>query len=381
MKIGVDCSILSKKYLAGVASVLVTALNEWTIRNPEINFILFSFSAFNDGICKDLFTRENVQVVISPSSIFKKNAFFWFLSKLPFIIRANKLDIYWAPATIVPFMIKKPPLVLCSVYDVVHKELRGMMSHKNKIVSALFFDNSINRADNLWADSYYTASMIEKYYKKRKSKKIMVGISIDMRFFKKNVLSLDKKNGLLNKYMINKSSKLLLFVGTLEPRKNIGFLLQLMPKLARESFELLVIGASGWGETKITDIVNSTNYPRESVHFAGYLQNEELLHLYNIADCFVSTSLNEGFGLPQLEAIACRLPVVAANNSAVSEVVNNAGILVDGWEINEWVEKIIFAVNNSKQIIERYEKKVKEYNWELIILNLMNYISDEIISK
>ena len=96
---------------------------------------------------------------------------------------------------------------------------------------------------------------------------------------------------------------------------------------------------------------------------------------YNIADCFVSSSLNEGFGLPQLEAISCGCPVVTANNSGMIEVSLGAGILVDGWDSQNWVDKIVWASNNKNIIITNYDEKLSHYDWNNIIVGLMKFIS------
>ena len=102
----------------------------------------------------------------------------------------------------------------------------------------------------------------------------------------------------------------LFFVGSFQPRKNLPFLLSLMPDLYKKGLQLLVVGGKGWKNTSISEIINSPGFPSEAVVFAKFVTNEQLADLYKIAECFVSTSLNEGFGLPQLEALKCGCPVV-----------------------------------------------------------------------
>jgi glycosyltransferase involved in cell wall biosynthesis len=122
----------------------------------------------------------------------------------------------------------------------------------------------------------------------------------------------------------------ILFVGTLEPRKNLAGLLRAFANIAGEdpALRLVVVGARGW---LYDDIF--AQYERlglhERVRFAGFVPAEELPRWYQAATLFVYPSLYEGFGLPPLEAMACGTPVVTSNVSAMPEVVGEAGVTVD----------------------------------------------------
>src|SRR5690606_3629676 len=135
------------------------------------------------------------------------------------------------------------------------------------------------------------------------------GFGINQELYRPVVLSEEEKQVLYKKYKTKEN--IILFVGTVEPRKNLKFLLSLMPELADKGFHLIVAGAKGWGNTEVKQIMESNNFPRESVLFTGYVPNDELLKLYNLATIYVSTSVNEGFGMPQLEAMSCGCPVVS----------------------------------------------------------------------
>ena len=81
-----------------------------------------------------------------------------------------------------------------------------------------------------------------------------------------------------------------------------------MPKLYKDyKLQLVIVGARGWKDSNIFEIVNNPTYPKDSTIFCGYVSNDDLACLYDMAACFVSTSLNEGFGMPQLESFKMRL--------------------------------------------------------------------------
>ncbi len=124
--------------------------------------------------------------------------------------------------------------------------------------------------------------------------------------------------------------EILLFVGTLEPRKNLTTLLRSYA-LLRQRFDpppLVVGGPKGWRHEEVFSLAEELGLQKH-VLFPGYIPRDELPLWYNAASLFVYPSLYEGFGLPPLEAMACGTPVVASNTSALPEVVGDAGLLVE----------------------------------------------------
>jgi glycosyltransferase involved in cell wall biosynthesis len=122
--------------------------------------------------------------------------------------------------------------------------------------------------------------------------------------------------------------RFMLFVGTLEPRKNVVRLIEAYAQLPKERPPLLLIGGKGWLYDDIFARVEDLDLTDE-VRFVGYVPAEELPWWYNAADLFVYPSLYEGFGLPPLEAMACGTPVVSSTVSSLPEVVGSGGLLVD----------------------------------------------------
>ena len=124
-----------------------------------------------------------------------------------------------------------------------------------------------------------------------------------------------------------------------------------MPKLYKDyKLQLVIVGARGWKDSNIFEIVNNTTYPKDSTFFCGYVSNDDLACLYDMAACFVSTSLNEGFGMPLLEALKCGCPVLTSHNSAMIEVVSDieGGHTIEGYETEAWIDAILKIVNNPR---------------------------------
>jgi glycosyltransferase involved in cell wall biosynthesis len=123
----------------------------------------------------------------------------------------------------------------------------------------------------------------------------------------------------------------LLYVGTIEPRKNLVRLLEAFAELWHGKaipHHLVMAGQRGWKDEAVFAAIERLDV-REAVRYLGYVPQEQLIPLYNLADAFVFPSLYEGFGLPVVEAMACGLPVITANGSALVEVAGEAAELVD----------------------------------------------------
>ncbi|PSR52478.1 hypothetical protein AHMF7605_02530 [Adhaeribacter arboris] len=374
MKMAIDCRAL-RNAPSGIPNFLVASINEFSRCFTNWEFFLLSNEEFHPEIAKQIIYRANVKVIIEPLLLFKKVSFLWLLTKANFIVNKIKPDLYWSPAFLLPPFLRNEIQTLVTVHDIVNKEFKSTMSLIGRIYAHLLQDYSINKADKLWANSYYTTHSIKKYYKARNSKDIFTGFFINKTLFKPITVSPEEKAELLNKYKVN--SKFILFVGTLEPRKNLEFLLKLMPSIKHLEVKLLVVGAKGWGNTKISSIVESKDYPSENVLFLGFVPTEDLIKLYNLASVFISTSLNEGFGMPQLEAMACGCPVITPHNSAMIEVVEGAGETVRSWYVNDWVNAITKVLSNREGYSLKGLERSKQYEAELVLKQLFSYINNE----
>jgi alpha-1,3-rhamnosyl/mannosyltransferase len=129
-----------------------------------------------------------------------------------------------------------------------------------------------------------------------------------------------------------------LFVGTLEPRKNIGVLLEAyhyLPAALRRRLPLVIVGAWGWRSAGLAEQIERATGAAEVRHL-GYVDDRALACLYSACTAFVWPSLYEGFGLPPLEAMACGAPVVVSDTSALPEVVGSAGVRLDPTNRPAW---------------------------------------------
>jgi glycosyltransferase involved in cell wall biosynthesis len=161
----------------------------------------------------------------------------------------------------------------------------------------------------------------------------------------------------------------ILFVGSLEPRKNLINLLEAYTLLLNWSSEwnLVIVGARNFWKSESSKKFVEQHNLKSYVHFLGYIPDEDLPALYNGADLFVFPSLYEGFGLPVLESMACGTPVVTSNTSSLPEVAGDAAYLVDPQnveEIADALKHVLSDVDLANDLRSRGLERAQNFTWE-----------------
>ena len=160
----------------------------------------------------------------------------------------------------------------------------------------------------------------------------------------------------------------LLFVGMLEPRKNLPALLEAFSSIADQIPEhhLVVAGPKGW---MVEDILQQRGTPKTTgkVHFPGYIEQADLPLVYNMADVFIYPSIYEGFGLPVLEAMACGTPVITSNVSSMPEIVGEAGVLLPPGDTRALAQATLELVNDPakrQRLSVKGLERAMAFTWE-----------------
>ncbi len=162
----------------------------------------------------------------------------------------------------------------------------------------------------------------------------------------------------------------LLFVGTLEPRKNLLTLLKSFAQIVRDTSlcpQLVIAGGEGWLMSETESFVKSSGIS-ERLLFTGYLQDGELRALYSSCKTFIYPSVYEGFGLPPLEAMACGAPVIASRIAALQEVLGDAAILIDPLDADSLARAIVDLFESDQQRQDLRSAGLKhaaKFSWDL----------------
>ena len=216
------------------------------------------------------------------------------------------------------------------------------------------------------ADSKSTKDDIIKFFKIDPAKVKVVYLASDSQF--KKLANQEKDKKVLKKYGIDK--KYILSAGTIEPRKNYPTLIKAFNYIKHSNndfnYRLVIVGRTGW-KSEATYRERELSPYKDDILFIGRISDKELVQIYNQAEIFVYPSHFEGFGLPPMEAMSCRLPVIASDSSSLKEVVGDAGILVPSEDYREISRQILYVLKNEKikkKLREKSLKQAQKFSWE-----------------
>ena len=212
---------------------------------------------------------------------------------------------------------------------------------------------------------------IKNIFKYPAEKIKVINVGFDKRLFEESKLTREK---VLEKYGIPTDKKYILFLGTIEPIKNITRLLEAF-KIFKEKCQkikgkcehkLILAGKNGWLAQEYKQIVKDLDLSKD-VFFTGYVVGDELVPLFKNADFFVMPSLYEGFGMTVLEAFATGTPAIVSNVSSIPEVAGDAAYQIDPintQELAEAMTKFATDENLKNDFREKGKKQVEKFNWE-----------------
>ncbi len=157
-------------------------------------------------------------------------------------------------------------------------------------------------------------------------------------------------------------------IGTVQPRKNYGRLIQALARIRASGFDiqLVIAGGRGWLEDSIYDTIHQEKM-QDHVHFIGFVDEDDLPSLYHGALCLAFPSLYEGFGLPILESMACGTPVITSNISSLPEVAGDAATIINPYDVEELAHSIGQLIQNQnlrETLIKRGYERAGEFTWE-----------------
>ena len=158
-----------------------------------------------------------------------------------------------------------------------------------------------------------------------------------------------------------------LFVGAIEPRKNVSNIVRAFSLLAKNTqHRLVLVGPSGWKAEEVLTLVQSLGLQQRIVR-PGFVPQQDLSSFYSAADCLLFPTRHEGFGLPILEAMACGCPVVTSDNSSLREVAGDAALFADCNDVEGIAAAARTLVEDSKVHdlhVERGFDRVRLFSWD-----------------
>jgi glycosyltransferase involved in cell wall biosynthesis len=357
MKIVVDarCVFRGKGGIGRYAQGLLDAL-AWSDMSDEL-VVLFSGVAPSD----DLDLPDRVACFAVPAAMIDE---MWDQLHLPAVLVHLAADIYFNPA------FGTPVLATCrrvaTIHDVVferHPELveAGLRRHLQR--AARF---TVDHADRILTVSEFSKREIGEVYGVAPERVRVVCNGIDPRFHPV-ALSPQKRASISQDLKLPQDTPFLLYVGAIEPKKNIENLLRAYAGVRERIPHRLVLAGGQGGMPWDPGLVIDGLRLADSVRVVGYVPDEKAVELMNLADGFVYPSLYEGFGLPPLEAMACGTPTLVSSASSLPEVVGDGALVADPRDVEELGEGIVRLATDEglrAELTARGRQRASQFTWE-----------------
>lgn len=310
---------------------------------------------------------------------------FWTQWRLPLDLYANKLrpDVFFSPTHYAPRFSPVPTVM--SVMDLSYLYFPELFNKSDLYQLRNWTSYSVKNAKKVLTISNSSRDDIIREYGVAEEKVLTIYPGI------KDPLSLSPHvygmNVLKAKYDI--SENYLLFVGTLQPRKNIIRLIEAFHQVIKsssqksssaklEDLQLVIVGKKGWLYESILQTPENLGIA-ERVKFLDGVSDEDLVAFYKHAICYVLPSLYEGFGLPVLEAMKYGCPVITSNVSSLPEAGGDAALYVDPGNVEDIVEKITLVLTHDKirhEMVEKGKIQVKKFSWEKTAMKTLEVLQD-----
>lgn len=354
MKIAIDIRSTLKKTRTGVGQYTYNLVKNLAGLDREDEFLLYSKIK--------LFSRDKKLPDIKGKNIVHKTDRF----NAGLDRSLGKVDIFHTPSQ--DMLNINGTKIVVTVHDLIFKMFDYGHSQDTIAIAERQILDTIAKADKIICYSKSTISDLQRLYSvpDKKIELVYVGVDRD-NFYPMSEQEIQEAKNIVSDFGVGED--FILFVGTIEPRKNIGNLILAFDRLKSKNgipHKLVIIGMKGWMYEKIFRLYDESRYKKDII-FLDYQPNNILKNFYNLADVFVYPSFYEGFGFPILEAFSCGRAVVTSNVSSCKEIGEEAALLVEPNNVDELANAISKILGDSqlKETLQRKGlEKSKSFSWQ-----------------
>lgn len=288
--------------------------------------------------------------------------------KLPKLLKLLNPDLVHFPHFNVPIYYKGKFIV--TIHDLIHQHFsmkrattHGWITYKLKQSGYKFvFKHSLIKSLKILVPSNFVKGQLIKEWQVSADKVVVTPEAVDERIINLSQNKKGKNEKVLESLNIKKPY--IFYVGNAHPHKHIEGLIRGFRGI-REKYPNLSLVLAGndhyfWQRLR-------SQFSDEGIVYTGYISDEQLVALFKDAECFVMPSLEEGFGIPILEAMACSCPVVSSNAGSLVEVGGDAAVYFDPDNLEDMVNKldlVLKSVNQRKELIDKGLKRYKQFSWK-----------------
>lgn len=357
MRILIDLTSIYDK-LSGIEKYALNIAKHMVLNDKENEYVLIFKNEIHEAFsfAKD---RENVKC-----KVFKTGSkLLGYQLILPIYLYMNKCDVYLFLAFQAPvlFFSKK---IVNAVHDMTPWLFPETMSMKGLWYFRIMITMAMLKSKFIISISESAKKDISKFFKNKNIEIVYCGVDscYDIKKIDNNkIQSVSEKYKLPDRYM--------LCLATLEPRKNLGLLVEAYSNLRLEGkidYKLVLVGRSGWKYDTLMQ--KSQGLLGNEIVFTGFVDECDLPYVYYLADCFIFPSIYEGFGMPPLEAMSMGVPVISSDASSLPEVIGDNGFLFKNNNLEDLEEKILKFVNKTEEQLSELSQhgldRAKLFKWD-----------------
>ncbi len=351
LRIGIDARPLSYR-LTGIGYYVKHLLDAMQAVDSPHRFYLIS----NTGIDYRLFSDRWRKV--EGGTARKLTSTLWVQARVPLLARRLCLDVFWSPRHHLPLLLPRSVGCVVTIHDIVHRRYPETMSCANLMVERLLMKASIRKAATVITDAEATRIDLGRWYAVAPSR---------VRVIHPGVPPLPAIDADDPPPLEKLPRKYILFVGTLDPRKNFEGLFSAFERIdpQRHGLHLVIVGGRGWKNRLFFERL--THSPaRQNVLLTGYLDRRQLAAVYHHAMCLVLPSVYEGFGFPILEAMSAGTPVITSDVSSMPEVAGGAALLVkprDTAGIASAILSLLHDASLRRRLVDAGRRRAGAFSW------------------
>jgi glycosyltransferase involved in cell wall biosynthesis len=285
----------------------------------------------------------------------------WVNGTLYRVLKRDGIDAFFGPNFVQPALFDGPSAIV--VHDVIHRTLPEVHTKAYRLYLRAFLAASVRQADHVITVSEHSKRDFLRYHQSP-TDRVSVAYGAADGVYRPRDLSSETRERICRNFDV--PEQFILYVGNIEPRKNLVAVLNALSQFPDgERPSLVVVGKEQLAYKSLERTLKQCSF-RDQIHFTGYVPDDDLPLLYNMASLFIYPSLYEGFGLPVLEAMQSGTPVITSDRTSLPEVVDDAGITIDPNDCDA-IANAIQRLWTNKETREEYRERglqqAENFSW------------------
>jgi glycosyltransferase involved in cell wall biosynthesis len=355
MRIGIDARTISEK--GGCRTYVLNLIKNLLKVDKENKYIIFYNKSEHLGTFK-----ETEEYLVRPGQ--KYFQLIYDHLSMPLAVRKYKLDLIHTPKSATSFFY--PIKNVVTILDVIPLLYPETERFPNRLYWKIQIPVAIKKADIIITISRSAKKDICQMFNVSENK-----IKVVYLCYNERMKPIDASDRILKKVKekYHLPDKFILFVGTIQPRKNLDKLFRAYALLKNgnkiNNSKLVICGRFGWFYKPLLNLLNELKIKKD-IKFLNFIPDSELPYIYSLAELFVYPSQYEGFGLPVLEAMACGVPVITSNSSSLPEVAGNSAIKIDPRDtqgLSDSIRQVLFNEKIKNTLVKRGLEQAKKFSW------------------